>query len=219
MTALIASFLLVFFAEMGDKTQLLAMAFAAKYNAYKVLIAVFIATGLINTFSVLVGRFLTTVVPVELISLIAALSFIVFGLWNLHDDKIEGEDRRRSRFGPIATVAIAFFLAEMGDKTQLATISLAIKYGNALAVLAGATIAMVAANAIGIGAGTVLRRYVSERSIKVFSSVLFILFGLNGIYVALSPRIGQAHLWVTVAAIGALALAAAIYISRKSRQI
>lgn len=188
MTAFIASFLFVLLAEMGDKTQLLAMAFAAKYDAHKVLIAVFIATLLNHSLAVVVGRFLTTVIPMDIISLIAAASFILFGLWTIRGDKLEGEDKKASRFGPIITVGIAFFLAEMGDKTQLATISLAVKYNNMLGVLMGTTLAMVVADAIGIVVGVVMRRHIPEKSIKWFSAIVFILFGLHGIYRVLSAH-------------------------------
>ncbi|MFA4991254.1 MAG: TMEM165/GDT1 family protein [Candidatus Omnitrophota bacterium] len=188
MAALIASFMFVLLAEMGDKTQLLAMAFAARYSARKVLIAVFLATFLNHALAVLVGRFLTTVVPMDIISFIAALSFVLFGLWTIRGDKLEGEDKKETRFGPVVTVGIAFFLAEMGDKTQLATISLAVKYQNALGVLMGTTLAMVTADAIGIIAGVVMRRRVPEKAIKWVSAVIFILFGLAGMYKILSAR-------------------------------
>jgi putative Ca2+/H+ antiporter (TMEM165/GDT1 family) len=186
--AAIASFIFVFLAEMGDKTQLLAMAFAARYKAHQVLVAVFIATLLNHSIAVLVGRLLTVVVPMNVISLIAAVSFILFGLWTLRGDKLEGEDKRRTRFGPIATVAIAFFLAEMGDKTQLATISLAVKYQNMIGVLFGTTFAMVASDAVGITVGVIMRRHLPERTIKYFSAAVFILFGLYGIYAVLWGR-------------------------------
>ena len=182
MTALVGSFLLVLLAEMGDKTQLLAMAFAAKYRADKVLIAVFIATLLNHSLAVGIGHFLTKIIPMDVISFAAAISFIGFGIWTLHGDKLEGEDKRTSRFGPVLTVGIAFFLAEMGDKTQLATISLAVEYGNMLGVLMGTTLAMVAADAIGIIAGVVMRKHIPEKTIKWFSAMVFILFGASGIY-------------------------------------
>jgi len=188
MTALIASFLFVLLAEMGDKTQLLAMAFAAKYDAYKVLIAVFIATLLNHSLAVAVGHFLTKMIPMDIISLVAAISFILFGLWTIRGDKLEGEDKKPSRFGPIITVGIAFFLAEMGDKTQLATISLAIEYKNMLGVLTGTTLAMVAADAIGIVVGVVMRKHIPEKTIKWFSAIVFILFGLHGVYKVLAAH-------------------------------
>ncbi len=182
MTALIASFLFVVLAEMGDKTQLLAMAFAARYKAHHVLIAVFLATLLNHSLAVLFGHFLTVVIPIDAISLIAAFSFIIFGLWTLRGDRLEGEDKRASKYGPVITVAIAFFLAEMGDKTQLATISLAVSYQNMAAVLIGTTLAMVTADAIGIIVGIVLRKHIPEKAIKWFSAIVFILFGISGIY-------------------------------------
>ncbi len=190
MTAFIASFIFVLLAEMGDKTQLLAMAFATRFSPYKVLIAVFLATFLNHSLAVLTGHFLTVVVPMEIISLAAALSFIIFGLWTLRGDHLEGEDKKESKFGPILTVGIAFFLAEMGDKTQLATISLAIEYRNMLSVLMGTTLAMVVSDAIGIIVGVVLRKHIPEKTIKWFSAVIFIIFGLVGTYNVLSVKIG-----------------------------
>lgn len=170
---------------MGDKTQLLAMAFAARYDAKKVLLAVFLATVVNHGMAVLFGRFLTVLIPFNVISLVAAISFIVFGFWLLHADTLEGEDKKESRYGPLATVAIAFFLAEMGDKTQLATISLAVQYQNAYNVLMGTTLGMVVADAIGIGAGVALKKYIPEKTVKRVSAAVFVLFGLYGIYQSL----------------------------------
>jgi putative Ca2+/H+ antiporter (TMEM165/GDT1 family) len=189
MVALIASFIFVVLAEMGDKTQLLAMAFATRYKPSKVLIAVFLATILNHALAVGVGRFLTVIVPLDIISFVAALSFIVFGLWTIHGDKLHGEDQRQSRFGPVITVAIAFFLAEMGDKTQLATISLAVEYQSVFYVLMGTTLGMVVADGIGILVGIVMRKHIPERAIKWFSAIVFILFGFVGVYKILAPRL------------------------------
>lgn len=182
MVAFLASFIFVVLAEMGDKTQLLAMAFATRYSAHKVLIAVFLATVVNHALAVATGHFLTKVIPMNIISFIAAFSFIIFGLWTIRGDKLEGEDRRESKFGPIVTVAIAFFLAEMGDKTQLATISLAVEYSNMLGVLMGTTLAMVTADALGIMIGVVLRKHIPEKTIKWVSAIIFILYGLVGMY-------------------------------------
>lgn len=186
MTAFIASLIFVLLAEMGDKTQLLAMAFATRYSAQKVLLAVFLATLVNHALAVAAGRFLTTVIPIGIISFVAAFSFIIFGLWTLRGDKLEGGDRKESRFGPVATVAVAFFLAEMGDKTQLATISLAVEYRNMLNVLMGTTLGMVIADSIGIIVGIVMRKHIPEKTIKWISAVVFILFGLSGMYKVLS---------------------------------
>jgi Ca2+/H+ antiporter, TMEM165/GDT1 family len=193
MTAFITSFMFVVLAEMGDKTQLLAMAFAARYSAYKVLLAVFIATIINHGLAVATGRFLSTVMPMDIISFAAAFSFIIFGLWTIRGDKLKGEDKKESRFGPVATVAIAFFLAEMGDKTQLATISLAVKYQSMFNVLMGTTLGMVVADAIGIIAGVMMRKHIPEKTIKWISAAVFISFGLAGIYRILSVRLNPEY--------------------------
>jgi putative Ca2+/H+ antiporter (TMEM165/GDT1 family) len=186
MSAFLASFLFVVLAEMADKTQLLAMAFATRYNPYKVLLAVFLATVLNHGLAVIFGRFLTTVIPMNIVTFAAALSFIVFGLWTLRGDKLDGEDKKESRFGPLMTIGIAFFLAEMGDKTQLATISLATKYDSLISVLMGTTLGMVIADAFGIIVGVVLGKNIPDKAIKWVSASIFILFGLSGVYHSLS---------------------------------
>jgi putative Ca2+/H+ antiporter (TMEM165/GDT1 family) len=218
MTALIASFIFVVLAEMGDKTQLLAMAFSAKYSAHKVLIAVFIATILNHALAVVVGHFLSAVMPMDIISFIASLSFVVFGLWTIRGDKLHGEDKKETRFGPILTVGIAFFLAEMGDKTQLATVSLAVEYRNMLYVLMGTTLGMVVADAIGIVVGVVMRKHIPERSIKWISAVIFILFGLSGVYKALHGRMDLGYVWCAILILTVITTYAALYIARSSRK-
>ncbi len=127
MTAFLTSLAIVFLAEMGDKTQLLAMAFATRFRWQTVMLGVFFATAANHLFAVYVGSYLTSIVPLHYIKIAAAASFIVFGLWTIRGDKIEDEDKRFN-FSPLWTVIIAFFLAEMGDKTQLATVALAAEF-------------------------------------------------------------------------------------------
>ena len=124
MTAFITAFFLVVLAEMGDKTQLLAMAFATKYKWKTVMAGVFVATVINHFMAVVVGSYLNNIIPMLYIQIVASISFILFGLWTIRGDKLDGEDKEQNR-SPFWTVAIAFFLAEMGDKTQLATIALA----------------------------------------------------------------------------------------------
>ncbi|MDR1573517.1 MAG: TMEM165/GDT1 family protein [Clostridiales Family XIII bacterium] len=172
----------VVLAEMGDKTQLLAMAFAAKYRPLSVLTGVFLATAVNHALAVAVGNLLMRFTFAQLwIRAAASLSFILFGLWTIRGDRLEGEDKRSTRFGPVFTVTVAFFIAEMGDKTQLTTIALATKFPAApVAVLTGTTAGMLIADSIGILAGVVLRRKMPERKIKFISATAFILFGLVG---------------------------------------
>ncbi|GHS86632.1 UPF0016 family membrane protein [Synergistales bacterium] len=172
----------VVLAEMGDKTQLLAMAFATKYKASKVMWGVFIATILNHALAVAVGNFITRFDSIQVwIQGLAALSFIFFGLWTIKGDKLEGEENRTTKFGPVATVAVAFFIAEMGDKTQLATIAIATRFPeHPVGVLMGTTIGMMIADGIGIIVGIVLRKRIPERTVKSVSALIFILFGLIG---------------------------------------
>lgn len=181
----------VVLAEMGDKTQLLAMAFATKYKASKVMLGVFIATIFNHALAVAVGNYITRFQSAETwIQGIASLSFIFFGLWTIRGDKLEGEENRVSKYGAVATVTIAFFIAEMGDKTQLATIALATKFPESpFWLLVGTTTGMLIADAIGIVAGIVMCKKIPERTIKLVSAAAFILFGFIGSYQVASEKL------------------------------
>ena len=179
-----ASLALVVLAEMGDKTQLLAMAFAAKFRWYTVLSAVFVATTVNHLLAVFVGHYLDSIIPIEYIKIGTALSFILFGLWTIRGDRLQGEENKY-KFSPFWTVAIAFFIAEMGDKTQLSTVTLAAKYNSIIPVWLGTTTGMVVADAIGIIVGIVLGKKIPERLIKWFAALVFIAFGVVGLYESL----------------------------------
>lgn len=181
MTAFLLSMSFVVLAEMGDKTQLLAMAFATRYKATTVLWAVLWATLFNHLLAVVVGNYLTNFIPIQYIQVAAAVSFILFGFWTIRGDELNDEDKRFS-FSPFWTVAIAFFIAEMGDKTQLATVALAAKYQSIIPVWMGTTTGMVIADAIGIVIGIVIGKKIPERVVKWFAAIIFILFGLIGLY-------------------------------------
>jgi len=193
-------------AEMGDKTQLLAMAFACRYKASKVMIGVFIATVLNHGAAVALGTFVARNESLNVwIQAIAALSFIFFGLWTIRGDKLEGEENRKTKFGPIVTVAIAFFIAELGDKTQLATIALAARFPEfPVHVLFGTTTGMIIADGIGIVIGVVMCRRIPERTIKLVSAGAFIVFGFLACWQVMSGLLG----FSTVLALGILSLLA-----------
>jgi putative Ca2+/H+ antiporter (TMEM165/GDT1 family) len=184
MTAFLVSLSFVVLAEMGDKTQLLAMAFATRYKAATVLWAVFWATLLNHLLAVVVGNYLTHFIPLHYIQIAAAVSFILFGLWTIRGDELNDEDKRFS-FNPFWTVAIAFFIAEMGDKTQLATVALAAKYQTIIPVWMGTTTGMVIADALGIVIGIIIGKKIPERTVKWFAALIFIFFGLIGLYQSL----------------------------------
>ena len=206
MTAFIASLIFVVLAEMGDKTQLLAMAFACKFRRQTVMWSVFVATAANHLMAAAAGNYLATVVTMAYIKIAAALSFIIFGFWTIRGDKLEGEDKKYN-FSPFWTVTIAFFMAEMGDKTQLATIALAVEYNTILPVWMGTTLGMIISNGFGIIVGNVMGKHIPERAIKWSSALIFIAFGGYGLYENL-PR----HVWSPLVIAGSLiALAAAMY--------
>ncbi len=181
MTAFLASLGFVVLAEMGDKTQLLAMALAGRYKASVVMWGVLAATAANHLLAVEVGNSLTRVVPISYIQIAAAASFIGFGLWTIRGDELEGEDKRFD-FSPFWTVTVAFFLAEMGDKTQLATVALAAKYETVVPVWLGTTSGMLIADAIGIAGGAAIGQRISARTIKWGAAAIFILFGFAGLW-------------------------------------
>lgn len=207
MTAFLASLAFVVLAEMGDKTQLLAMAFAARFRWQTVMWGVLVATMANHLMAAAAGSWLATVVPLATIKVAAASSFVLFGLWTIRGDRLEGEDER-FRFSPFWTVAVAFFIAEMGDKTQLATVSLAVKYNSVWFVWMGTTIGMMIADAFGIGVGIVMGKRIPEQALKWAAALVFIAFGIYGLWETL-PR----DVWNTqLVAAGLATLAVAIWV-------
>jgi Ca2+/H+ antiporter, TMEM165/GDT1 family len=143
------------------------------------------------------------------------LSFIGFGLWTIRGDQLKGEDKKTSKYGAIATVGIAFFIAEFGDKTQLATISLAVQYQNPVSVLMGTTLGMLIADGVGIVVGVVLCRHIPERTIKWFSAAIFVFFGLVGVYEGLIVKVGLGYSALIVAVLAAFSFYAMYRLSKR----
>ncbi len=197
---------MVVLAEMGDKTQLLAMALATRFRAGAVLWGVFIATVLNHALAVAVGSYLGSSINLHLVQTLAAASFIIFGLWTMRGDTLAGEEKRNMIFGPIITVAVAFFMAEMGDKTQLATVALAAKYSSPLATLMGTTVGMLIADGLGIYIGVVAGKRIPEKAVKWISAMIFILFGLVGLYTSLPLEYIRLPYIVALVAVTALAV-------------
>ncbi len=177
MVAFIKAAFLVVVAEMGDKTQLLAMAMASKYTMAEVFVGVFIATVLNHGLAVIAGTYLAAVLPINLIKIVAAISFLNFGLWTLRGDKLEEEGNKKSKCGPILSVALAFFVAEMGDKTQLMTVTIAADLKEPIAILLGTTLGMMIADGIGIIGGVWMAKNIPESYIKWVAGLVFIIFG------------------------------------------
>jgi putative Ca2+/H+ antiporter (TMEM165/GDT1 family) len=185
MTAFLTSLIIVLLAEMGDKTQLLAMAFATRFRWQTVMWGVFAATATNHLIAVGIGNYLTNIVPLAYIKIAAAASFILFGLWTLRGDELHDEDKRFN-LGPFWTVAVACFIAEMGDKTQLATVALAAQFNTIVPVWLGTTCGMIVADAVGIILGMVLNRKIPEKQVKWFAASVFIAFGVWGLFASLA---------------------------------
>jgi len=211
MMTYLLSTLFVVLAEMGDKTQLLAMAFALRYKASVVLWGVFVATLLNHFLAVYLGHYLTQFIPISYIQIAAAASFILFGLWTIRGDELDNEDERFS-FSPFWTVAVAFFLAEMGDKTQLATVALAAKYQTIIPVWMGTTTGMVIADVIGIVVGIVLGKKINATAVKWCAASIFVVFGMIGLYQYI-PSI--ALKWPIIGVSAVLTVCSMICIGRK----
>jgi len=175
----LASFFFILLAEMGDKTQLVALSFAAKYRPANVLAGVFLGTLICHWLSVFIGQNLSVIIPFHYLKIVIGLSFVGFGVWTLKGDSYDGQQGRDGvKFNPVITVAIAFFLAELGDKTQLATISLAAEYQSFLGVWLGSTLGMVAADGLAIIIGVLAGRKLPEKTIKYLAASIFVVFGL-----------------------------------------
>ncbi|MEY2567354.1 MAG: Ca2+/H+ antiporter, family [Actinomycetota bacterium] len=180
MHAFLLSFGIIFVAELGDKSQLMALAFAARYRPLPILIGITLATALVHAFSVLLGAVVGVALPTRAIAVVAGLAFFAFAAWTLRGDTL-GDDEAaradRSTRSAVLAAATAFFLAELGDKTMLATITLATNEG-LLGTWLGSTVGMVAADALAILVGSQLGARLPERAIKVGASVTFVVFGV-----------------------------------------
>ena len=180
MEAFWISFGIIFVAELGDKSQLMAMTFAARYRAITILIAITAATALVHLFSVLLGAAVGVALPTKAIAVVAGLAFLAFAAWTLCGDQLdEGEITRvaQTNRSVFFTVALAFFLAELGDKTMLATITLATDNG-LVGTWIGSTFGMVAADALAIVVGQQLGARLPERVVKIGAAITFVVFGL-----------------------------------------
>ena len=177
--AVILSFGVIFVAELGDKSQLMALAFATRYRALPVLVGITIATAVVHLVSVLIGAGLGATLPTEWITLVAGLAFFGFAAWTVRGDELSGDEAgkvNRSARSAIVAASAAFFLAELGDKTMLATITLASTEG-VLGVWIGSTVGMVAADALAILVGAQLAKRVPEKAIRYGAAASFVLFG------------------------------------------
>lgn len=187
MSAFFLSTALIFVAELGDKSQLVALWFATRYRWWLVLAGVSAATLVVHLGSVAIGRAFDEILPENVILVIVGLSFFFFAAWSLRGDEIDeksGPERAMPWFGAFGVVTISFFVSELGDKTQLATVSLAGRDANIVGVWLGSTFGMVLADALAIAVGILAGKRLPQRAISYVAAALFVVFGMIAIITA-----------------------------------
>jgi putative Ca2+/H+ antiporter (TMEM165/GDT1 family) len=178
----LASLLIIGIAELGDKTQLLTLTLAAKYPMEKVIYGISSAAAVLMFIAVVLGKVIQRFIPMIIISILACAFFIIYGLMILapvpkeNEKKVSDESAVKSK-DPFWIIFGCFFMAEMGDKTQLAAFALTAKYGSPFQIWLGATLALILANLFGLLIGNVLRNYMPERIIRYLTGIIFIAFG------------------------------------------
>ncbi|WP_018180486.1 TMEM165/GDT1 family protein [Jongsikchunia kroppenstedtii] len=218
LTALLVSFGVIFVAELGDKSQLMAMTYALKFRWWVVLAGITIATTLVHLVSVVVGHFMGLSIPGDIMAIVGGLAMLIFALWTLRGDRLDDDESghadRVSKSVLLAVIS-SFFLAELGDKTMLATITLAADHDWA-GVWIGSTVGMVAADALAIVVGATLGKHLPERAIALGAAALFAIFAAwllaEGLAGASAPLIA-----VTVTALVAI-LAVGTWVIRRDRR-
>lgn len=178
MDALFQSFALVAISEMGDKTQILSLILALRYRKpWTIMSAILIATLANHGMATWLGVVLASHIPDVWLKYGLALIFVIFGLWILKPDSDEGLDKAH-KYGAFLTTLVVFFLAEMGDKTQLATVALGARYDSVLMVTAGSTLGMLLTNSVSVFGGEKLIKVIPMSYVRIGACVLFIIFGI-----------------------------------------
>jgi putative Ca2+/H+ antiporter (TMEM165/GDT1 family) len=186
MQALLSSTLLVAVAEIGDKTQLLSFVLAARLRRpWPILAGILVATLANHALAGAFGNWIATLVPRHVLVIAVGVLFIAFGFWALHPDALD-DDPRIHRAGAFVTALVAFFLAEMGDKTQIATVALAARFDALTQVVIGTTLGMMIANAPAVWLGEKLADRIPMRAVRIVAATLFVGFGLLTLFGAAS---------------------------------
>ena len=180
MNAFLVSTGVVALAEVGDKTQLLALVLAATFRRpLPIIVGILLATLANHALAGAAGQWLTHLVSPEALRWIVGLSFLVMAAWTLIPDKLDDDDARSARrFGAFGTTLIAFFLVEIGDKTQVATVVRAARYDSLVQVVLGTTLGMMIANVPAVLLGNFTAEKLPVRAIHIAAALLFALFGI-----------------------------------------
>jgi Ca2+/H+ antiporter, TMEM165/GDT1 family len=170
---------IVALAEIGDKTQLLAFILAAKFRKpVPIIVGILVATIANHAFAGAIGSWITTLMSPQTMRWVLGVSFIAMAIWTLIPDQFDEEDAKLARFGVFGTTFIAFFLAEMGDKTQIATVALAAQYQAFFAVVAGTTLGMMIANVPAVLLGDRIAHRMPVRVVHAVAAGIFALLGV-----------------------------------------
>ncbi|MBN8441093.1 MAG: TMEM165/GDT1 family protein [Thauera sp.] len=179
MEAFLVSTSIVALAEIGDKTQLLAFILAAKFRKpLPIVLGILVATIANHAFAGAVGTWLTSLMGPQTLRWLLGLSFIAMAIWTLIPDKFDEDDAKLARMGVFGTTLIAFFLAEMGDKTQVATVALAAQYQALVAVVAGTTLGMMLANVPAVLLGDRIADRMPTKLVHAVAAAIFAVLGV-----------------------------------------
>jgi len=179
---LLSSFSLVAVSEMGDKTQLLAFSLAARFRKPgPVLAGIFIATIANHALAAGAGTWVASHFSPRTLAIGVGVLFVAFGIWTLKPDTLDDAGEEKD-FGPFLTTAVLFFIAEMGDKTQFATMTLGARYGSAFLVTIGTTLGMMVTDGLAVFLGERLSERVQMKPIRWFAAALFLGFGVVSLY-------------------------------------
>ena len=179
MEAFLISTGIVGLAEIGDKTQLLAFLLAAKFRKpLPIVLAIFVATIANHAFAAAVGAWITSMLGPDVLRWVLGVSFLAMAAWTLIPDKLDEEDTKLAKYGVFLTTLIAFFMAEMGDKTQVATVALAARYHDIVSVVLGTTFGMMLANVPAVYLGDKIANRVSLRLVHGIAALVFAVLGV-----------------------------------------
>ena len=183
MEAFLISTGIVALAEIGDKTQLLAFILAAKFRRpVPIIFGILVATIVNHAFAGALGAWITSLVGPQTLRWVLGISFIAMAMWTLIPDKFEEGDAKLARFGVFGTTVVAFFLAEMGDKTQVATVALAAQYHAIFFVVAGTTLGMMIANVPAVLLGGRIAQRMPVRLVHGIAAAIFALLGIATLF-------------------------------------
>lgn len=211
MREFLEAFVMVFIGEMGDKSQFLALAFATQYPMRTVLSGVSLGIALNHGLAILAAMLIAGIFKdVGFLQIVAGILFLFFGLSALSIDYEEEEEEvKESKFGPVATIAFAFFIGELGDKTQLMAMTLAMSSPNPLPIFFATVSSMIVVSSIGIVVGKYVGKKIPKVVISYLAAALFLFFGVSKLYGALDPGFLQ-PVWIIL--FGLILGIAALYI-------